>query len=82
MIRTQVSFTEEQKRRLDALAAATGASLSALIRRAVDERYPPRRDVGADLAAIEGSAGAWADRDIDGAAYVDGLRSGVRPEVP
>lgn len=37
MIRTQVQLTEEQHRRLRALAAADGISLAELIRRGVDQ---------------------------------------------
>lgn len=80
MIRTQVSFTEDQKRRLDRLSTTAGTSLSALIRRAVDECYPPERDVQADLDAIDRAFGAWTDRDFDGVEYVAALRSGRRLE--
>lgn len=78
MVRTQISLTEEQKQRLDAMAAEAGVSLSDLIRRAVDDRYPDTRDVDADIAAIRQAIGAWQARDFDGEAYVEGVRSGRR----
>jgi predicted DNA-binding protein len=37
MIRTQIQLTEEQARRLKAIAAARGVSVSALIREAVEK---------------------------------------------
>jgi len=78
MVRTQISLTELEKRTLDALSAHTGRSLSSLIRSAVDAMYLGDRGIEADLAAIEHAAGAWADRDFDGAEYVERLRSGRR----
>lgn len=81
MLRTQVSLTEEQKRLLDARSAATGLSLSELVRRAIDRCYGSQRDVVADLEAIEQALGAWRDRDFDGEEYVERMRSGRRPEL-
>ena len=78
MQRTQISLTEEDRRLLDAESARTGKSLSALIRNAVAEVYGDQRDVAADILAIRSAAGAWRDRDEDGAAYVERLRSGRR----
>ncbi|MGA4507724.1 polyprenol phosphomannose-dependent alpha 1,6 mannosyltransferase MptB [Propionibacteriaceae bacterium G1746] len=40
-----------------------------------------RRDVDADLQAIDAATGAWQDRDDDGAAYVERLRSGRLDEA-
>lgn len=80
MLRTQISLTEEQKHRLDAESAKTGMSLSELIRRAIDRCYAPSRDLEADLRAIQEAAGAWEDRDFDGAEYVERMRPGKRPE--
>lgn len=42
MIRTQIQLTEEQLRRLRALAAARGVSVAELIRQSVDTVAPAR----------------------------------------
>lgn len=78
MIRTQISLSAAQKQRLDQESVRTGSSLAELIRRAVDRVYGG--DVGTDAAidAITGAAGAWSERDEDGAAYVERIRSGRR----
>lgn len=78
MLRTQISLTVEERKLLDAEAARTGRSISALIRDAVSKTYGSRRDVDADLRAIEGALGAWRERDVDGKAYVEHIRSGGR----
>lgn len=78
MRRTQISLTEGDRRALDAEATRTGRSISALIRDAVAQVYGSGRDAEEDLQAIDAGVGAWADRDIDGAAYVERLRSRQR----
>lgn len=78
MQRTQISLTEEDRRVLDAESARTGRSLSALIRDAVAQVYGDSRDAAADIHAFDTAFGAWTDRDDDGAAYVEHLRSGRR----
>jgi hypothetical protein len=80
MVRTQISLTEEQKRLLDARSEETGVSLAELVRRAVDRCYAGGRAVEADVHAIEEAAGAWAERDFDGAEFVERVRSGARPQ--
>lgn len=77
MQRTQISLTEVERALLDARAAATGRSMSALIREAVRATYGPHDEPEADLAALALSAGAW-ERAEDGATYVEHLRSGRR----
>lgn len=78
MLRTQISLTPEERRLLDDEAARTGRSISALIRDAVSSVYGSQRDPDADLRMIEGAFGAWSNRDVDGAEYVERIRSGDR----
>ncbi len=78
MQRTQISLGDEERRLLDAEAARTGQSLSALIRHAVTIVYAPERDADTDLQAIADATGAWAGRDFSGESYVESLRSGRR----
>ena len=78
MRRTQISLTAEERRLLDAEASRTGRSISALIREAVSGTYGSERDAESDLRAIDAAIGAWSDRDVDGEAYVERIRSGSR----
>lgn len=78
MHRTQISLTVEERRLLDAEAARTGRSMSALIREAVSKTYGDARDADTDLRAIDAALGAWKDRELHGKEYVEGLRSGSR----
>lgn len=78
MQRTQISLSAEDRRLLDAEAARTGRSISALIREAVARTYGSHRDVDEDLEAMSAAFGAWEDRELDGEAYVERLRSGRR----
>ena len=78
MDRTQISLTAEERRLLDAEAARTGRSISALIRDAVSQVYGPRGDADADHRAIESALGAWSEDGLDGEQYVESLRSGDR----
>lgn len=78
MQRTQISLTDEERRLLDAEVRRTGRSMSSLIRDAVTQVYGPQRRLEDDIRAIDEAAGAWQGREEDGAAYVEGLRSGRR----
>lgn len=78
MLRTQISLTSAERRALDEEAARTGRSISALIRDAVDAAYGTERSTDDDLTAMRLACGAWKDHDMDGAAWVDQLRSGTR----
>ena len=78
MMRTQISLTSEERRALDAAAARTGKSIAALIRDAVEIVYGAERSTDDDLAAMRRAFGSWKDHDLDGAAWVDQLRSGSR----
>lgn len=78
MQRTQISLTAEERQALDAEAARTGKSLSALIRDAVETVYGTWRSSADDLDLMRQSFGSWADRKEDGASMVEGLRSGSR----
>ena len=77
MKRTQISLTDEDRRLLDAAAASTGRSLSALIRDAVRARYGARPDLDEE-EVLSRAVGSWEDRDFDSAEHVDRLRSGRR----
>jgi plasmid stability protein len=82
MQRTQISLTSEERRALDAEAARTGRSVSALIREAVETVYVVERSSDDDLAAMRQAFGSWKGRELDGAAWVDRLRSGSRLQEP
>ena len=78
MMRTQISLTREERRALDAAAARTGKSIAALIRDAVETVYGAERSTDDDLAAMRRAFGSWKDHEMDGADWVDQLRSGSR----
>jgi hypothetical protein len=78
MERTQISLTVEERQTLDAEAARTGKSMSALIRYAVTAVYGTGRSSGDDLDLMRQSFGSWTDHSEDGATWVERMRSGSR----
>jgi hypothetical protein len=78
MLRTQISLTVEERRLLDAESARTGRSIAALIRDAVQLVDGTGRSSDDDLVDMRQAFGSWKDRDVDGAAWVDHVRSGSR----
>ena len=77
MIRTQISLDPDDKALLATLSQQTGRSMSALIREAVAQTYRGGASVDR-LAVLQSVAGAWSDREEDGAEYVENLRRGTR----
>jgi hypothetical protein len=77
-MRTQISLTSEDRHALDAAAQRTGRSIAALIREAVQVVYGSERSSTDDLAAMRRAFGSWGARELDGAEWVDRLRSGSR----
>ena len=60
--RTQVYFTEEQRRRLDALAGREGKTLAQVVRDAVDAHLA---QVSADLSVVlDETFGSMPDLDV------------------
>lgn len=75
--RTQIILEDEQYLLLKNEAARTGASLGALVRAAVDDRFGRSTgDQREAFAALEQTAGAWSDLGEDGERYVDRMRTG------
>jgi predicted CopG family antitoxin len=74
--RTQITLSDAQYARLKEESQRSGASLSELIRRALEQTYGlPRLEDS--RPALDDSFGAWSNRDFDGAKYVEGLRRGM-----
>ena len=71
MERTQIYLTEAQTRELDRRARSQGTTRSHLIRDAVQHYLGPVWDPDAFIAALDGIAGMWADRDDIDEVYAD-----------
>jgi hypothetical protein len=78
--RTQVYLGEEELELLDQAAQATGASRSALIRRAVKESFGTTTKADR-LRALRASAGSWKGRNFTGAEYVDATRGDLNDRL-
>ncbi len=76
MTRTQIYLGDDERKLLDHMSRATGASASELIRRAIRSTYRLELTKEEKLDALRRSAGIWADRDFTGAEYVDAIRGG------
>ena len=79
MRRTQIYLTDEEAQALKRASAKSGASMSDLIRSAIDQTYvsddgPPSKEEA--LRMINDSFGAWKDRTETGEEYVERMRSG------
>lgn len=74
--RTQVTLTDEQYERLRTESERTGLGLAELVRRAVERSYGSTVH-DAIVDGLDASFGTWAEREDDGAAYVEGLRRGM-----
>lgn len=74
--RTQITLSDEQYERLRSESDRTGLGLAELVRRAVDRSYGSRLH-GESVEALRDSFGSWAERESDGAEYVDELRRGM-----
>jgi hypothetical protein len=76
MRRTQIYLTEAQGRLLEGRSKATGSTVSALIRSAIDQVYGPRRTMSRAerVRLARRTAGAWKDFPESGAEYVERVR--------
>jgi len=75
--RTQITLSDAQYARLKQESARTGVGLAELVRRALVAAYSGSASPQATKAALEESFGAWGDRELDGAGYVEALRRGM-----
>lgn len=64
--RTQIYFTDDQRRRIDRVAAATGLTMAEVVRRAVDEYLDDEADAELALEATFGAAPDAAVPSRDG----------------
>ena len=62
MVRTQIYLTEQEHRQLHRLSRRRGASLSELIRLAVDQMLSQQQSLNR-LAALRQARGVWKDRE-------------------
>lgn len=76
--RTQIYLTRSERNVLGRVQQESGVTQSELVRRAIDRVYLGRDRLTRDerLRIARAAAGAWAERDETGAAYVQRVRSG------
>ena len=79
--RTQVYLGEEELALLDRASEATGASRSALIRRAVRESFGATTTTAEKVRALRASAGSWKGRNFTGAEYIDAMRGDLNERL-
>jgi predicted transcriptional regulator len=75
MNRTQIYLSDAEAKALEREARKSGRTKSRLIRDAIDRVYLGGRGASELVRGLEVSAGAWTRRE-DGAAYVEGIRTG------
>ena len=73
-MRIAVDIPDEQLEALTAIASHEGVSRAALIRLAIADLLVAKRKTATD-DAIAAAFGLWADREEDGLAYQERLRS-------
>ena len=81
MGRTQIYLSEAELDLLDRARAATGASRSELIRRAVQQAYGRSHGAEDRRRILRETAGAWKDRSFTGAEYVDTIRGDLNERL-
>ncbi|HEY66752.1 MAG TPA: hypothetical protein G4N97_00585 [Thermoflexia bacterium] len=73
--RTQVSFTPQQREKIERICRRENISMSEFVRHSVEYylqvRERQRRQI---QEALRASAGAWKDRDFTGIEYEDAIR--------
>lgn len=86
MRRVQVNLGDEDFALLERAVRATDASRSELIRRAVRQAYETtataeKMSTVERLQALRKTAGAWSDRQLTGAQYVDAVRGDLNERL-
>lgn len=76
--RTQIYLTRAEATALDREAKRTGRTRSHLIREAIDDRYLVGQQPDELCAGLRAAFGAWKDRTMSGAEFVESLRTGAR----
>ena len=78
--RIQIYLADEDLALLDRVASATGASRSALIRRAIRDTFGERIN-SERLRSLDASADSWKRSRINGASYVDSIRGDLNTRL-
>lgn len=78
--RIQITLKYEQYERLREESRRSGRGLAELVRLAVERSYGTS-SAEAVLNALDESFASWADRDFDGASYVEEVRRGMSPRL-